>query len=260
MKREIGIDELKKIQIAVLDTVVSYCTEHNLRYYLGYGTLLGAIRHKGYIPWDDDIDIVMPRPDYEKLLANFDNEKSSYKIKAYQSYCKAYDGRTIFIEEVKEKFEIGINIDIFPLDGMPDSVEECNSLLKKTILLYKLYSLKIMQWRTGRRLYKNLFLMMTRIPLAFCSKEMLINKIVRLSKQYDYEKSKNVAMGVASYGVNECMDKRIFEGAATAFFEGKEYVIPQGYKEYLTNIYGDYMQLPPLDQQVSHHSFKAYWK
>lgn len=122
------IDELKFISYNILKFVADFCEINNIKYYLFAGTLLGAIRHEGFIPWDDDIDIAIPRDDYEKFIIEFDrNNDVNYKVlsiensnKYYLPYAKVIDNRTLLFEDGKESMPIGVFIDIFPLDSIPD--------------------------------------------------------------------------------------------------------------------------------------------
>lgn len=122
MKKTIDIKELKKIQLGLLNALDDYCVQNDLTYYLAYGTLIGAIRHKGYIPWDDDIDVMMPREDYNKFIANFNNDKHASNVKAisheidtdyYLSFAKLINKSTVMQEEVNSDYQIGVYIDVF---------------------------------------------------------------------------------------------------------------------------------------------------
>ena len=122
--KEIGIEELKRIQIGILKHLDAFCNENNLKYFMCGGTLLGAVRHKGFIPWDDDIDIMMKREDYDKLIELYPkNDNSNFKLFSYEldksfpyPFAKMDDFRTIFEEEINDSYKIGVNIDIFPID------------------------------------------------------------------------------------------------------------------------------------------------
>ena len=121
------IEELKLLQREVLDDIVQFCQEHGLRYTLAYGTLLGALRHKGYIPWDDDIDIHMPRPDYEKFLSLYNNRNSDDSVVTHEMdrryhvpFAKVYRKGTIVKEFFYKQSVFGAYVDIFPIDGIKD--------------------------------------------------------------------------------------------------------------------------------------------
>ena len=140
----VTMDESRNIQLNILREIHKICEENNLRYYLAYGTLLGAVRHKGFIPWDDDIDIVMPRPDYIRF---FEIAKSDtcdfYSIEKNDEYIysfgKASRKNTVIIPDgMRCKIELGISVDIFPLDGAGQSTEEGEETFSRTSILYGL--------------------------------------------------------------------------------------------------------------------------
>ncbi|MFR5682857.1 MAG: phosphorylcholine transferase LicD [Clostridia bacterium] len=123
-----SLEEIKSIQLDILSQVANYCDRNGLRYFLAYGTLLGAVRHKGYIPWDDDIDIMMPRPDYMQFINSFNNEKCALRVGSHyldKNYpyviAKVYDTSTLCKENIDVEYSIGINIDVFPIDGLPET-------------------------------------------------------------------------------------------------------------------------------------------
>lgn len=126
--RLISFEEHKKIQLSILRDIDVFCQKNQIKYFLAFGTLLGAIRHKGFIPWDDDIDIAMPRPDYNKFILSFNGMVDNLKVLApeidldyYAPYANVYDTRTVLEEKGTShlKFEIGVKIDVFPIDGVP---------------------------------------------------------------------------------------------------------------------------------------------
>ena len=127
----IDLEELKIIQIEILDEVHNFCLEKGITYFLSSGTLIGAIRHRGYIPWDDDIDLYMPRKDYERFLKIFNQISENCRVlslstdKKYAlAYAKVERLGTRMIEHVDNPMEMGVNIDVFPIDGVPDSETE----------------------------------------------------------------------------------------------------------------------------------------
>ena len=136
--------------MGILDSVHSFCEAHGLRYFLSSGTLIGAVRHKGYIPWDDDIDIYMPRKDYEQFLRTFKDKTGNYRVLApsvsestgsdayYYTFAKVIDTRTLMVEKETKGFEIGVFMDIFPVDYVTDNMQERERVFKQKKLLYKI--------------------------------------------------------------------------------------------------------------------------
>lgn len=264
--KELNTQEVKGIQIDILKIVTGYCDQEGLVYFLGYGTLLGAVRHKGYIPWDDDIDIIMPRKDYEKFIKEFKlndyDIKSHYKDLNYPyTFAKVSYEKSILIENTDLKYKIGINIDIFPLDKFPESTKQIQSLYREIKFYESLLKIKYIVINPNRRLYKNIILKLGKIVLNILSYEKIINKINEKAMLYkDIENISNIGCIVDSYGIKDIMDKSIFDNKTKIEFEGYSFYAPKKHHEYLTNIYGEYMKLPPEEDRKTHHDFEAFLK
>lgn len=254
-------EEIKQSQLKVLDFFVKTCEDNNLRYYLCGGTLLGAIRHKGFIPWDDDIDVFMPRTDYNKLLT-LDIEppfelRYFAKGNSLQPFIKIVDNTTM-AQEKNSTFPSAIWIDVFAIDGLFSS-----NLLNK--LHYKI--VKFLRFRTyfGLRpeglsfrakvlmkFVKLLHINPERVNRFFCYWTEVFSQIK------SYESSKFIGGINWGYGPHERMRKDDLEPITKVEYEGKLYNAPVGYHIYLSNLYGDYMQLPP-EEKRKNHNLKA-WK
>ena len=257
---KIELSELKRIQIEILDSIVHFCEENNLRYYLAYGTLLGAVRHQGYIPWDDDIDIHMPRPDYEWFIANYKNNIYSVIDNSLDSaytlpFAKVHDTRTLFHETLYLKNSYGIFIDIFPLDSIKD-VQQAKAAVKWRRLL----NAKRAIIGKGRGVSKNLAMLVTKILLVPFSMKDIITKIHNIAKRYEYGGTMYICSMYSQAAYKEVFSKEVFDGFVMLPFEGKMYRAPKGYEEYLRTNYNDYMQLPPKEKQKSTHTAIVYWK
>lgn len=268
--KEMSLDEIRSIQLNLLKELASFCEENNITYFLAGGTLLGAIRHKGYIPWDDDIDILMPRPDYGRFLKLFNENNSNNKIIRVfaneidgsfpYTFAKLVNCNTYLKEDTLLNYSLGVNIDIFPIDGLPSSLREINMWYKIIDFLRKVYFLKILKPRKGRNIIKEMLLYGGRVVLYLIPTSILARIIILCAKRYSYEESEYVGCLVWGYGKREIVKKEVFRDAIEVEFEGFTFKAPIGYKEYLTSLYGDYMKLPPKEQRVSHHKYKAYWK
>lgn len=238
----------------------SFCEKHDYKYYIIGGTFIGAIRHKGFIPWDDDMDIAMPREDYEKFLATYTSEK--YKIITYKSGAeykyylpKLYYDRYI----VKEKTGNVTNlfIDIFPIDGMPD-----NTLLRKIHIfriLYRRMKLSFyyndtIDMEKKRKLYEKVLIQLAKkIPFKKLinpvKEKDKIDKMLKSNSMLDREYSGTI---MGAYRAREIVETRLFGKPKLYDFEDTKLYGPEHYDEYLTHMYGDYMTIPSKDKQTSH--------
>jgi len=264
--RKIGLEELKKIQLDILREVAKFCDKNDIRYYLCGGTLLGAIRHKGYIPWDDDIDIAIPRKDYEKFIKLFNDEnRNLYVISCevnnkYPSvFAKVYNTKIILVEYTNMPYENHcVNIDIFPIDNMSDNIK----LYKRQYQMIQFYRniciLKAIKSKKGRIFYKEIILFLGRNIFKFISFNKLARKINQIAQKYNSDETDFVARTGSQYKMR--LPRSIFDEQIEVEFEKEHFKAPVGYHEYLTILYGDYMKLPPIDKQKTHHNFEAYWK
>lgn len=260
-KKELTIEECKKISLDILVDVADFCEKNNLRYFLSVGTLLGAIRHKGFIPWDDDIDIMMPRPDYKKFIETYNNEY--YKVCKPSSgmfyYAKVYDSRTekyqINIDYKKYK-PIGVDIDVFPLDGIVNDEEIINRLYKKDCLLETLLRL------SNQPIFyrKNPIKCINRIIPRIIGSKNLVKMIEKNAQTYAYDSSDYVIrMRWSPNGFTGALEKEIYD-TEFADFEGRKFCIPKGYDKWLTRFFGNYMKLPPEEKRQPNHDCKCYLK
>lgn len=258
----INQEELKNIQLEILNEVSDFCEDHDITYFLAYGTLIGAIRHKGYIPWDDDIDIAMPRPDYEKFLHSFNKRKSCVQVVSLEndrhyglSFAKVHNTRTIMHETQYNQDVYGVYIDVFPLDGVKN-----NAQLKILRMANLMLHTKKANF-THRKISKKIINFFGKILLLPFSIHFMVKMIDKMARKYPFG-STPMAGGICDSVVGEraMIEKSVFEGVLTQEFEGRMYKIPKGYDKWLRRIYGDYMQLPPVEKRKTHHVFKAWWK
>ena len=253
------IQELRSIQMAILDNVHQFCEQQHLRYFLSSGTLIGAVRHKGYIPWDDDIDIYMPRADYERFLKCYQDPQGIFKVidpnhetDYYYTFAKVIDTRTLMIENETKGFEIGVYMDIFPIDYVTDDLKERERIFKRKRLLYKIRRCKISKQNP---LYSRLaYLCYRSLPIS----TRAINRMIRKLIVREEPTATVCNMTEAGPSIKGCFPAEDIASSVDILFEGKLYKTMSGYHDYLTRTYGDYMRLPPEDQRVTHH-FEAYW-
>lgn len=268
--RIISFDENRRIQLELLSYFDEYCNDNGLTYFLGYGSLIGAIRHNGFIPWDDDIDLLMPRKDYEALISFFEynNKKKHIKLispmgrNAKHPIVKIFDNRTVKIEQgIKYKSAdeyLGIDLDIFPIDGQPDDEHVFVNWKRKLVQYYKAFSLMCMD---SSQLWKRARLEKTWYKIVFRNKQNALLKAKHLHQLYPYENCEYVGVCESMYvDEGDRVNRRCYEYPIKHVFEDKEFNIPVGYEEILTNIYGDYMELPPIEQRQAHHINNVFWR
>ena len=263
--KKINLEELKNIQINILNVVDDFCKKNDIKYWIDCGTLLGAVRHKGYIPWDDDIDIGMLRDDYEKFMKLFNQQNDRYHFSSIEMdnnflypMGKVLDTNTILYEpDKKNGLKLSVNIDVFVYDNAPDNEDECNKMFKKRDLYSRLRYSQLYPNVYNHNLFsKKIIRFFLNIYFRFIPINYYTKKIADNSKKYVNEKTKRV--GNFTSQTKFVGDKRIFESFVLLEFEKKKYPAPVGYDEWLTNFYGDYMKLPPKEKRVSHHEFEAY--
>ena len=262
MRKINSIEEVRDIQLKMLDSIHQFCEERGIRYSLGGGTLLGAIRHKGYIPWDDDIDIMLPRPDYDRFYEEYPGYNKNYIVQDYRNekescypFIKVIDNRTI----LKELLIVnGVYIDVFPIDGYPDD-EHLKTYYKdfqrlKNHLYYTTRGNRLETLSLFRRL--TYYIKKPFMP----DHDTAVREFEKCVRKYNFETSKNVGCLVGMYGDRERMADSVFKSYTTVEFEGRQYKAIADYNAYLTRHFGNYMELPPKEEQVSRHSFEAWWK
>ena len=258
------MNEMQQNLLNILIWFHKFCNDHKLTYYMSYGTMLGAVRHKGFIPWDDDLDVSMPRNDYERFLELTFNKKGRYRVESYKngnedfpySFTKIYDSQTLLIETFKHKVIRGIFLDVFPLDGAGNSVEEANKINKKgkIIELQKIIALYYLPKR--RQLVKKI---LYRFYLCVPPYK---NKLIKLSKKInnyyskaDYKNSSYIQSACEDSRTHFVMPKSYFGTPKLYEFENMNFYGPELFELYLTSLYGNWEILPPLNQRISTHSF-----
>lgn len=259
---KINSNDIKKIQLDMLIKFNSFCKENNLRYYLAGGSCLGAIRHNGFIPWDDDIDLMMLRSDYDKLILLLKDKKIDEKIdfkclkynNTFYPFGKLFRNDTYTVCSDTPLHD-GIWIDIFPLDNVPSDEEKIFRKAKKNrkIILAKLVK------KNNGNLKKYIGKLIIKFFTIFIPIKYYSRKADKMAKKW-YNEDLGYVANILWATNNELMKKEWIEDGEvhTHEFEGYQIPIPANYDKYLSNLYGDYMKLPPKEKQVT-HGYEAWY-
>ena len=271
MVSDYNLNEFKCYLLETFKAFIEFCQQHGLTYYAAFGTALGAIRHQGYIPWDDDVDVYMPRKDYNKLLElRCELEKSDYEIidienKGYYLYFAKWCQRNSTLIEKPGEPSLGIYVDIFPLDYYDDKY--CRPLIRYN----ELYRYLWLIYGHGARKHSvySLFHIVRsgkeRFHINFTAfLDISVFKLLQLPARYLIDKFQNRLMNTPKsdffwlYSIISCesfpMPIEWFGEGKMMVFENIEVCMPNNYDAYLTRVYGDYMTPPPIEKRPSHHA------
>ena len=267
----LSASEMQNIEYEILCEFDKVCRKSNYRYTLAGGSLLGAVRHQGFIPWDDDIDVAMPREDYNKFLETYNNESSHYKlINIYNNenygflHARLYDDRTIMIEDVvnRKNAQYGVFIDIFPVDNLGSTYQEAlNSFNKNKILKNILIASNWSKYsfsKTRSIIYEPIRLVFYLISRFYDPNKLAKKLDSSFQSAGGGDNYKGIYCGL--YKQKEIFGKDIYDNLITLKFENNMFSCLTNYDKYLRQFFGNYMQLPSIDKRNSHHTFKVYVK
>ena len=259
-------EDIKKVQIDTLRYIHDFCHKNNITYYLAFGTLLGAKRHKGFIPWDDDIDIMMKRKDYIRFLSLFDKgNNGNYRAvhlgndKFYSlTFAKIERSDTICIDDEVEywKGNRGLGIDIFPVDF---ATNDFITTIKKKVIVILLKAINAKVFYVNRVQGAKKYKILLYKTLFFPFSPHLLARIADYISKSFHVKNKDTFCCFSTNATKMPYIKSSWMKVSEIIFEGVMYNCPLGTDEWLHANYGDYMKLPPIEKRNSGHSFKAYW-
>lgn len=268
--RKMTQKELRITQINILKAFREFCEFYNLKWWMDAGTLLGAVRHKGYIPWDDDIDVSMLRADYAQATRLFnswakDNNYEQYEMIAPDignnfdyPFGKIIDNSTILYEYAGgKKIEIGVYIDVFVFDNAPADKNEYCKMLRKKSILGKLRAVKLMgKGKMSLRRIRALIIKFLLLPVPM---KVITMKIINNAQKYKSVETGKINDFVFPYdNYDHYLNSDFFDDMIMLLFEDDVYPAPANYDEWLRIVYGDYMKIPPKEEQI-HHNVKAYF-
>ena len=266
MKKEVDKDAYKRIPFEILLYITDFCEKNQIRYSLAYGTLLGAIRHKGFIPWDDDIDIIMPRADFERFKSLYHSKRYplsdiSVDVNHPTAMAKVYDSQTYFYTKgIKRSY--GLFVDLFVVDNFPSDKVERIHWQKRTRFLLSINSAK----NTG---FASIIRMKTKFPnklklllakLLPTTRKHIQNRINELSQKYNDKSTGLVGITMSRDNPFDTYPAYVFEEFIDVEFEKRTFKAIRHYDIWLKKCYGDYMKLPPIEKRKGIHSIVAYYK
>ncbi|MBQ9632251.1 MAG: LicD family protein [Lachnospiraceae bacterium] len=259
--RRLELAEIQKIELHMFKYFDRFCRKHGLRYSMAGGTLLGAVRHKGFIPWDDDIDIGMPRPDYDRFCALMRRKRldggnivlmPEHHRKAVMPYAKLFDRRTY--TDFTYATDAGADclwIDILPVDGMPGDPKELKRHFDRFRRLRFMLQLSRAKMGFGTTKWKAALKPLTKPFFKLFPTRFWRDRMDAQARKYDFDECDHVGIAVwGLYGVGESVRKN--PACMEMKFEGGNFLGTVAYDEYLRGIYGDYMTMPPKEKQVAH--------
>ena len=262
--KKLDIDEIKEVELGIMDYIHNICKEKGINYSLAYGSLLGTVRHKGFIPWDDDLDIALKRNEYGKLYqAILEDNNSIYKVVSWENdsrypypFYRVYDSRTVYENNyIQNDIELGICVDVFPFDDYKDVNKEITKLdMYRRLSVYTLYGIRNKEAGI-KNIIRYLMLVVFRLTRVKSWNKKLndCSKVPVNSEYLDYlMESKKYSTKIDAKALDEVVECK---------FEDRIYNIPKEYDHILTAIYGsDYMEIPPLEKRIQHDDFVAYIK
>ena len=262
--KKLDIDEIKEVELGVMDYIHNICKEKGINYSLAYGSLLGAVRHRGFIPWDDDLDIALKRDEYDKLYqAILEDNNSIYKVVSWENdsrypypFYRVYDSRTVYENNyIQNDIELGICVDVFPFDDYKDVNKEITKLdMYRRLSAYTLYGIRNKEAGI-KNIVRYLMLVAFRLTRVKTWNKKLndCSKVPVNSEYIDY------LMESKKYSTK--IDAKALDQVVEFKFEDRVYNIPTDYDHILTTIYGaDYMEIPPIEKRIQHDDFVAYIK
>lgn len=273
-RQPLSLRENQQVTADVMEKIHEICQQLKLQYFLAYGTLIGAIRHKGYIPWDDDLDIMMPRKDYETLLDYFCTHRQ--ELEPYRLFtpdtvadypymlARICDCRYEIDTDNEKNCGMGAFIDIYPMDGLGKTKEEAVARMEKAAKYVSMFFLST-RLRCEKGLTKSKLKLLIKFPAfvlaKLIGKKFFMKKLNAMAAKCDYDNSDFIGCLIWDTETESAVfPKEWFADTVAVPFESKEFLVPTAYDAVLKKGYGDYMKLPPEEDRIAHHFYRIYKK
>lgn len=266
---ELTLSQIKQIEFDILKHFDEFCKQNDIKYFLSNGTLLGAVKYNGFIPWDDDVDVLVPKEDYDKLLRIYKNsdkysiitgnENSSFMI----PYSKLCDNETLVDNGYdRDKEQFGLSMDIFPLEYWQSDEALAKKSARKVQRLVRTLGFSISSFSKGKTFVRTVVKFFISAVAKSLGKKRNLRNLVDFQNKIRANAGKEFVgcLSWCVYGEREVIPAQAFANTIEVEFEGQKFPAPQGYDTYLKSLYGDYRQELPPERQKSHHMFKAYKK
>lgn len=264
--RQLNEEEIKEVELGVMDYIHNLCQKENINYSLAYGTLLGAVRHKGYIPWDDDVDISLKRDEYDKLYqAVLRDNDPIYKVASWENdarypypFYRVYDARTVYENNyIENDIDLGICVDVFPFDYYADVNKEMAKLdTYRRLSVYTLYGI-----HSKNAGLKNIIRYLLVLVFRLTRVKTWNKKMNLLSMQANDNDNDSIDYLMENKRTSTKFEKTLLDKVMDSPFEDRTYKIPEASHQILSAIYGDdFMEIPPVEKRVKHDDFVAYIK
>ena len=264
--KELTLPEIKEIELNILKEFHAFCEENGIRYFISHGTLLGTIRYKGFIPWDDDIDVLVPREDYDRLIRIY-KDSEQYRLFSFEKderflfpYAKLCDMTTRKIETGDDDgLKLGLDMDIFPLDAWDnDKKRAFREVKRQRRAMFHLNLSKLNKpdsIHPLKRLIKGILMIFSKMV----GSKYYVRRLIKEARRHSYEGSAYLGGKAWNvYGKRDVLPAEVFDHPIKVEFEGCTFWAPVGYDTFLTSLYGDYLPEPPPEKRKTHHVFKAY--
>lgn len=267
--------ELQLFSLEILKDVHQFCVDNQIPYSISDGTLIGAVRHKGFIPWDDDIDVIMRRPDFNRFCRIYKSPRFNLKYKELDndsqvSYARVYDSKQTYARPISRwcRDEVGVCIDILPVDGLIEDKDECRKYYKRSRFYFicnQSLRIALNPFDYNKSFRYNVILFFKKVlSLNGLTIDWLCRKIINRAKAIEYGTTKYWGnLSSMCDGIMDYHRLEIFTSTTLIDFEDTKVMVMNGFEEYLRDKYNDYMKLPPKEKRTNHLMRKEeffYWK